>query len=73
MDAENAEWRTEKVVLLDNGSWHKSKEAQKTLAELEIPTMYLGPYSFDVAPCETFFSLLKRGQLNSINATLNKR
>ena len=38
-----------------------------------MPIMFPGPYSFDIAPCETFYSLLKSGALNPRQLALGKR
>ena len=73
LDKSRKGWRKNTVVLIDNAPYHTSKETKKTLAQLKIPTMYLAPYSFDVAPCELYFALFKSKELNPENLATGKR
>ena len=43
------------------------------LENQRIPTMFLGPYSYDVAPCELFFAMFKQVELNPDNLPLGKK
>ena len=73
LDSEEPGWRKTSIILLDNASYHKSAYTLALLEKLELPTMYSGPYSFDIAPCELFFSRLKEGLLNPNALELGKR
>ena len=66
-------WRDETVILLDNASYHRSAEMRAGFKKLGVPTIYSGPYSYDSAPIELYFSLLKRGDLNPERLQLGKR
>ena len=59
--------------MIDNAPYHTSKETLKTLEKLRIPTMFLAPYSYDVAPCELFFAMFKKVDLNPDNLSLGKK
>jgi len=38
---------------------------------LKVPVMFLGPYQFDMAPVEMFFSFIKGRDLNPKRLNLN--
>ena len=42
------------------------------LKRLRVPIMMMGPYSYDVAPCELFFSAFKSADINPGEVPLNK-
>ena len=73
LDAEDANWREETVVLLDNAAYHRSPEARAAVKKLGIPVIFSGPYSYVSAPIELYFGLLKRGDLNPERQQLGKR
>ena len=58
--------------MLDGALWHTSEETINTLERLNIPSIIMGPYSYDGAPVELFFSALKRGNLNPEEVYLSK-
>jgi transposase len=57
-------WRENTVFMLDNASYHKSEDIKKKFLELKLSVIYLGPYQFDMAPIENFFSYIKQRDLN---------
>ena len=73
LDKDRPNWRQQTIILLDNASYHCSKETIAMLKTQRIPTMFLGPYSYDVAPCELFFALFKQVELNPNNLPLGKK
>ena len=48
------------LILLDNASIHKSKEAKVIIEKLRCKVVYLPAYSPEFAPIEMSFSILKR-------------
>ena len=64
LDRTRKGWRKNTVVLLDNAPYHASKETLAVLKSLKVPTMFLAPYSFDVAPCELYFARFKSKDIN---------
>ena len=64
LDRTRRGWRKTTVVLLDNAPYHASKETLAVLKRLKVPTMFLAPYSFDVAPCELYFARFKSKDIN---------
>ena len=73
LDKERPDWRDNTIILLDNASYHKSAATLEVLKALDMPVMYSGPYSFNIAACELFFSRLKRDVLNPNDLPLGKR
>jgi len=43
------------------------------LQELQVPMMMSGPHSYDAAPCELWFSLFKRVNINPRKVKTGKR
>ena len=64
LDRARRGWRKNTVLLLDNAPYHASSETLDVLKSLKVPTMFLAPYSFDVAPCELYFALFKSKDIN---------
>ena len=64
LDKERPEWRRKTIILMDGASYHQDAETLSVLEEFRIPVMFLGPHSYDAAPIETFFSWVKRVNLN---------
>jgi transposase len=58
-----------KIVVLDNGAFHKS-------TELNIPhniaLMFLPPYSPELNPAENIWAILKRAYTNKLHRTLDE-
>ena len=48
------------MLVIDNAPYHQGMHLKKALQEWRIPTIYTGPYSFDAAPVERVFALLKK-------------
>ena len=64
LDKLNAQWREKTVVLLDGASYHNSKTTIQVFEQLKIPVMFLGPHSYNVAPCELYFAWFKKDDIN---------
>jgi transposase len=64
-------WREKTVLMLDNAPYHRSKVLMNFYKAFKLPVMFLGPYQFDMAPIEMFFSFLKGRDLNEKGLNLN--
>ena len=64
LNSENRYWRHTTVILLDNAPYHASNYTLGVFKELSIPVMFLGPYSYDAAPCELFYAWFKSDDIN---------
>lgn len=63
LDYEDRDWRSNTVLLWDNAGYHEAVEVLTLLEEQRAPVMFLGPYSYHMAPCEMVFAALKVQQL----------
>ena len=59
LDQEDAEWRSNTVILLDNAPYHKSDSTINLMQGLKIPVLFTGPHSYDAAPIELLFAAFK--------------
>ena len=59
------------MLLLDNATYHKSSLILGKFEQLGIPILFLGPYSFDLAPVERFFSFIKSRNLGNNDWNMN--
>jgi hypothetical protein len=73
LSAEDPDWRSNSVLLCDNASWHHTDMVLNQLKLQGIDHIFLGPYGFKSAPVETFFSALKRTQMNPHHLSSGKR
>ena len=64
LDKLNPNWREKTVVILDGASYHNSKPTIQVFEQLKIPVMFLGPHSYNVAPCELYFAWFKQDDIN---------
>jgi transposase len=55
----------DKVIVMDNASFHKSKRTKELIEKAGCKLVYLPPYSPDLNPIERFWSWLK-GKIRSI-------
>jgi transposase len=69
LDSFKPDWRTTTVLMFDNAPYHRSGSVFKFFETLKLPIMFLGPYSFNLAPVEKFFSYIKSAELNNSTAT----
>ena len=63
-----------KVLILDNATFHKSKESQEIVKKAKYRLMYLPPYSPDLNPIEKCWANLKnrvRESLKSLRSFTN--
>ena len=67
LDGQDSNWRKKKILVFDGATWHTAPKIISVYERLNIPVLILSPYSYDGAPIELFFSLLKRGNLNPGN------
>jgi len=52
--------------MVDNASYHKSRENLERYEKLGIPMLFLGPYHFRLAPIELMFCYIKERNLNTL-------
>ena len=59
LDIGDKNWRTNSVLMWDNAGYHEAKEVLTLLEEQRAPVLFLGPYSYRMAPAEMVFAALK--------------
>ena len=64
LTAEDKDWRKNTYWLLDNASYHRSREVRRHLLQLGVNVILSGQYAYSAAPCETFFGYYKRTDQN---------
>jgi transposase len=73
LDYEDKYWRSNTVLMWDNAGYHSSVGVLTLLQEQRAPVLFLGPYSYHMAPTEMVFAALKIQLLNPENAPLGKK
>ena len=73
LDAQNVNWRDYIVLLIDNAPYHTSHATVELMRVLNIPAMFLGPHSYDAAPCELWFAWFKNADVNPNRISQNSR
>ena len=64
LDSERPGWRQDTVIIMDNAPYHVSQATLKVFRDLRVPVLFLGPHSYNISPCELFFSFMKSTHLN---------
>ena len=73
LDAEDRHWRKDTVIIWDNAGYHTSKRTKSLLETLKIPLLFLGTYSYDMAPAELLFARLKTSDLHPGEIAVGKK
>ena len=73
LDQDDRNWRTNTVLMWDNAGYHEATEVLTLLEQQKAPVLYLGPYSYHMAPAEMVFAALKLQCLNTQDAPLGKK
>ena len=73
LDSEDRNWRSNTIIMMDNASYHDSKDVLELFQKQRVPVMYLGAYSYHMAPAEMVFAALKVQLLNEDQVQLGKR
>ena len=73
LQEEDPQWRSHTVFYLDNAAYHRSNYLMAKFAQLQIPVLFSGPYSYDSAAAEKVFATIKRKNLNPSNRSFLSR
>ena len=73
LDNEDANWRKNTVILWDNAGYHEATQVLLLLEHQRVPVIYLGPYSYNMAPAEMVFAALKVQKLIADGVPLGKK
>ena len=72
IDKQNPHWRNGTILAWDGAAYHRAKGTKEMLKRLNVPIMMLGPYSYDAAPAELFFSAFKSDDVNPNKIPMSK-
>jgi hypothetical protein len=72
LSKESRHWRKRTAIYWDGAKYHTALETLRVAKELDIPLAVQGPYGYDVAPCEKFFSEFKRADVNPARLATGK-
>ena len=64
LDKDRPKWRLDTCITFDNATYHVSTETMAILKALNVPLMFLGPHSYNVAPQELLFAAIKSTHMN---------
>jgi hypothetical protein len=73
LTAEDANWRTNTVVLIDGAKYQTCAESLDYMKDLGIKVCVSAPYSYSATPIEYAFAQFKRGELNPEGQKAKKR
>ena len=73
LDKEMPSWRDDVVLLLDGARYHTGSGIREYMRKMELSVIWLGPYSYDAAPIEKVFGILKFGEINREKWPTGKR
>ena len=60
----------ETVILFDGAGYHTTKETIQAAYAQGFQVIFSGPYSYDAAPCESVFAVLKQGIIRTASLSL---
>ena len=61
------------MITMDNAPYHVSTGTMAIMKDLQVPIMYLGPHSYNVAPVEMLFAAIKSTNMNEEMVPTGKR
>ena len=73
LSEEDRRWRSNTLITLDGAAYHQSAEMRKLFAELQVPVAVSGAHSYDYSPCEVYYALFKRADINPRKVKCGKR
>jgi transposase len=73
LNEQDRRWRQKTLIFWDGAKYHQSKTTMKMLRELDVPMMITGPHSYDAGPCELWFAMFKKVDINPRKIKTGKR
>lgn len=72
LNYEDPEWRANSVLIMDGAAYHSADSTKALIDNLQIPTLMLGPYSYEASPCELYFATFKNADINPRHLATSK-
>ena len=60
------------MMLFDNAAYHTSESTMNVFKELDLPIIFLGSYSYLMAPIELYWGVFKDADINPENYPTGK-
>ena len=73
LNKERPGWKEDTVLLVDGAKYHKSGITRQVFQRIGCQVCFTGPYSYETAPIELYFSLMKKTNLNPTRAKTGKK
>ena len=73
LDSFNLKWKESTILLMDNAAFHRIKVIAELIDKFHLPLMFLGPYSYHMAPVEELFAVMKKKDLNPDNFAIKSK
>ena len=73
LTSEDKAWKNDTVMLIDGAAYHSSEPVRQFISKSKIKVVLSSPYSYDGAPVEMLFHLLKMTNLNSNRLSTGKK
>ena len=73
LSAEDRTWKNNTVIVVDGASYHASEPVRDFICKARVTFVLSAPYSYETAPIELFFHLLKRTNLNPNRKSTGKK
>ena len=70
---EDNSWKKNTVILVDGASYHHSEPVRDFICKAKVTFILSAPYSYETAPIELFFHLLKKTNLNPNRLATGKK
>ena len=73
LDFEDKYWRSNTIIMWDGAGYHSAAQVLRLSEQQQVPILFLGPYSYHMAPVEMVFAALKAKLLNEEVTPLGKK
>ena len=73
LSSEEHSWKENTVILVDGASYHHTESVRDFICKSRVTFVLSAPYSYETAPIELFFHLLKRTNLNPNRLAAGKK
>ena len=73
LESKDKYWYHNKVIMLDNATYHSCKATLQVFEELGVPVLFTGPHSYSACPAELVFAAFKRVDINPRKVPTGKK
>ena len=73
LSKEERSWKENTIILIDGASYHHTDNVRDFISKTGVKVVLSAPYSYEGAPIEMFFHLLKSTNLNPNRISTGKK